>query len=72
MVRKHVYKNLNKPFHMILIHELHQNYLPHNKTFGQNQYNQHLSHFQRQSGDERNLMVEQSHVIYLKNLPLII
>ena len=57
---KHVYKNLNVPFHIVLIHELHQNYLPNNKTFSQTEFDKHFEHWKRQSSDERVLMVKQS------------
>ena len=42
------------------MHELHQTYLPNNKTFGKNDYNRHFQDWQRHNDTDKQLMIKQS------------
>ena len=66
---RHHYKSFFVPFHIILMHYLHQSYLPNNKTFGKNEYLQHLQDWQRQSEQEQELMIKQSQKYIIEQFP---
>ena len=64
---KHKYKSFVLPFHIILVHDLHQSYLGHNKTFGKNDYHRHLEEWQRKSAQDKELMIKQSQKYIVEN-----